>query len=394
MDIKEVLIKGVEKVYPSQEALERVLKSGKKIRLYCGYDPTATSLHLGHAIAIRKLAQFQKLGHEVIFLIGDFTGIIGDPTDKTAARKRLTRAQINKNFKNYKKQASKILKFSGKNPAKIMFNSKWNSKLDSFELIELASNFTVQQMLIRDMFQQRLKKDKPIYLHEFLYPLFQAYDSVAMDVDLEIGGNDQTFNMLRGRDLMKVLKNKEKFVLTTKLLADPQGQKMGKTEGNVINLDEPPKETFGQIMAWPDSLIFPGFELCTDLSMAEISKIKAQKNNPRDDKARLAREIVSIHHSKSAALKAEKEFNKVFKEGKKPTNISEIKCKEGINSTSSTLVITGLAPSRSAADRLIEQGAIDIVINGKAINKYKEKNIKVKKGMIIRVGKRKFIKIA
>jgi tyrosyl-tRNA synthetase len=349
-EIKEVLEKGVEKIYPSKEALEKVLKSGKRIRLYCGFDPTSPTLHIGNAIQIRKLAQFQKLGHEMIFLLGDFTGMIGDPTDKIAARRMLTRQQVKNNLKNYKKQASKILKFSGKNPAKIMFNSKWSDKLNFIKLIELASNFTVQQMITRDMFQERIKKHKPIYLHEFLYPLAQAYDSVAMNVDLEIGGNDQTFNMLCGRDLVKAVKNKEKFVLTTKLLNDSSGKKMGKTEGNIINLDEKPEEMFGKIMAWPDSLIIPGFELCTDLSLEEIDKIKKQKNNPRDDKVRLAREIVSIHHSKLLAEKAEKEFNRLFREGKKPTNIPEVEFNEGIGLTSAVLVETGLAPSRSAAD--------------------------------------------
>ena len=387
--IKQVLEKGVEKIYPSKEALERKLKSGKRIRLYCGYDPTTPSLHIGHAITLRKLAQFQKLGHEVIFLIGDFTALIGDPTNKRATRKRLTRKQISKNFKNYKKQASKILKFSGKNPAKVMFNSKWNSKLSPDKLMDLAFNFSVQQMLVRDMFRERIKKDKQILLPEFLYPLFQAYDSVAMDVDLEIGGNDQTFNMLRGRDLIKNLKNKEKFVLTTKLLVDPRGQKMGKTEGNVINLDEKPKEMFGKIMAWLDSLIFPGFELCTDLSIDEINKIKKQKNNPRDDKARLAREIISIHHSKSVAQKAEREFNRVFKEKKTPSAVRTFKS-SGKTGILDLLVKTKLAPSKSEAKRLIQQKAIKI--DNKIIKDWKQK-ITPKKGAILKAGKRKFIKL-
>lgn len=391
--IKEVLEKGVEKIYPSKEALERVLKSGKRIRLYCGFDPTSPKLHIGNAVQFRKLAQFQKLGHEVIMLIGDFTTMIGDPTDKSAARKKITRKEILKNAKNYKNLASKILRFSGKNPAKIMYNSEWNDKLTFINLIELASNFTVQQMIIRDMFQERIKKNRPIYLHEFLYPLAQAYDSVAMNVDLEIGGNDQTFNMLCGRDLIKIIKNKEKFVLTTKLLNDPTGKKMGKTEGNMINLDEEPTEMYGKIMSWPDSLIMSGFELCTDLSMEEINQIKKRKNNPRDDKARLAKEIVSIHHSKSLAEKAEKEFNRLFREGKKPTNIQEVEFNEGITSTSTILVETGLASSRSAADRLIKQGAVDIEMDGAVINKYREREIMPKQGMIIRIGKRRFIKL-
>ncbi len=388
--INELLTRGVERIYPSIGALEKVLRFGKRIRLYCGYDPTAPSLHIGHAITLRKLAQFQKLGHEVIMLIGDFTALIGDPADKTTARKRLTKQQVQNNFRNYKKQASKILKFSGKNPVKIMFNSKWNSKLDTFKLIDLAFNFTVQQMLARDMFQKRLEKDKPILLPEFLYPLFQAYDSVAMDVDLEIGGNDQTFNMLRGRDLMDKIKNKEKFVLTTKLLTDPSGQKMGKTEGNIIGLDESPKEMFGQIMAWPDSLIFSGFELCTDFSLDEIDKIKKQKNNPRNDKARLAREIVSIHHSKLAAQKAEKEFNRVFKEKQIPSQVTSYKLQVTRINILDLLVKTKLAPSKSEAKRLVEQGAVKI---DKQVIEDWRKEISIKGGSVLQVGKRKFIKL-
>jgi len=395
--IKEALEKGVEKIYPSKQALEKVLKSGKRIKLYCGYDPTAPNLHIGHAITIRKLAQFQELGHEVIFLIGDFTGMIGDPTDKISARKKLTKEQVNKNLKDYKKQASKILKFSGKNPAKVMFNSKWNSKLSFAELINLTSNFTAQQIIARDMFKKRVSEDKLIFLSEFLYPVIQAYDSVAMDVDLEIGGSDQMFNMLRGRDLMKKLKNKEKFVLTTKLLEDSTGKKMGKTEGNVVNLNESPKEMFGKIMSWSDSLIFSGFELCTDISMDEINKIKRQKNNPRDDKAKLAYKIVSIHHSVQAAQRAEKEFNKVFKEKKAPSYLKSYKLQAETLDVLDLLIRTQLSSSKSEAKRLIEQGAVKL--DGKTIKNWQEKIIPKKclsadrQGMILRVGKKKFIKL-
>jgi len=390
--IEEILKKGVEKIYPNPEALEKLLKSGKRIRLYCGFDPTSPSLHIGNAIQLRKLAQFQKLGHEVIFLIGDFTGMIGDPSDKTAARKKLSRKETLENLKNYKKQASKTLDFTGKNPAKVLYNGEWNNKLKFGDLIELASNFTVQQMIIRDMFQERIKNNKPIYLHEFLYPLAQAYDSVAMDVDLEVGGNDQTFNMLCGRDLMRALKNKEKMVLTTRLLADSSGKKMGKTEGNMVNLDEEPDQMYGKIMSWPDDLIISGFELCTDFSIDEIRMIsenlKSGKTNPRDEKAKLAKTVVSIHYDKKTAEESEKEFNLFFREGKNPTHIPESKYNEGTTSTANLLVELGLAGSRSAADRLIKQDAVDIEIDGMMINKYKEKETIVKKGMVIRVGRK------
>lgn len=386
--IQEVLIRGVERIYPSKEALEKRLSSGKKLKIYCGYDPTAPSLHIGHAITLRKLAQFQKLGHEIIMLIGDFTGMIGDPTDKSAARKRLTRKEVLDNAKNYQKQASKILSFSGKNPAKILYNSQWSDKLTSKELIELSANFTVGQMLVRDMFQQRIKNNKPIFLHEFLYPLFQAYDSVVMDVDLEVGGNDQTFNMLCGRDLLKALKNKEKFVLTTKLLVDPTGKKMGKTEGNIVNLDEEPKEMFGKIMSWSDELISLGLELCTDLSMEDIKEI--EKLNPRDAKARLAKEITAIFHSQKEADQAEKEFEKVFKNKEKPSDIPTKKLSVKKMNITELLVQIKLASSKGEARRLIEQGGVKI--NSKKITDWK-KEIGLESGMVIQAGKRKFVKI-
>lgn len=401
--IDEVLRKGVEKIYPSIGALEKILKSNKRIRLYCGYDATAPSLHLGHTVTLRKLAQFQALGHEVIMLIGDFTTMIGDPTDKTADRKRLTRKEILGNLKNYKKQVSKILKFSGENPAKVMFNSKWNNKLTPSELIDLASKFTVHQMLARDMFKQRIKSNKTIVLSEFMYPLFQAYDSVAMDVDLEVGGNDQTFNMLRGRDLMKTLKSKEKLVLAVKLLVvDPSGRKMGKTEGNMVVLNEKPGEMFGKIMSWPDEVIVSSLEFCTDLSIKEVEEIskqiKTKQLNPRDAKARLAREIVSIHHSKTVASDAEKEFNRVFKEKQIPSKLKSYKLpasqQDGQAKKLNILELlakTKLAPSKAEAKRLVEQRGVKI--DGKVVKDWK-KEISLKSGMILQVGKRRFIKLA
>lgn len=392
--INEVLARGVEKIYPDFKSLKAKLKTGKRIRLYCGYDPTSSSLHIGHTITLRKLAQFQELGHEVIMLIGDFTAMIGDPTDKTAARKKLTRDEVKKNLKNYKKQASNILKFSGSNPAKIMYNSKWNDKLKFVDLIDITSNFTVQQMIVRDMFQRRINDNKPIYLHEFLYPVAQAYDSMVMDVDLEIGGNDQIFNMLCGRDLMKAVRNKEKFVLALKLLVDSSGKKMGKTEGNMINLDDSPKNIYGKVMSWPDSFIVPGFELCTDISMDNIDKIEKDvednKINPRDAKAKLAWKITSIYKGEKAASDAEKEFNKIFKEKKIPSKIPSYKLTIADVDIINLLVETKLASSKSEAKRLTQQGAVKI--DNKSINNWKKK-IKIKKGTVIQVGKRRFLKL-
>jgi len=214
--IEELLSRGVENTYPKKEFLEARLKSGEQLTFYTGYDPTGASLHIGHGITMLKLRQFQDLGHKIIMLIGDFTGMIGDPTDKTSARQKLTRKQVLENCKNYKKQSEAILNFKGSNKVEVKYNSKWLGKMSFEDVVELSSHFTVQRMMERDMFESRMKEEKPIYLHEFLYPLMQGYDSVAMDVDGEVGGNDQTFNMLAGRTLMKDLKNKEYFRRTTK----------------------------------------------------------------------------------------------------------------------------------------------------------------------------------
>ncbi len=393
--INRLLTRSVEKIYPDRASLERLLLSGKRIRLYCGYDPTGPALHFGHVITLKKLAQFQELGHEVIMLIGDFTGMIGDPTDKTAARKKLSRGEVIRNSANYQKQASRFLRFEGENPAKLFYNSQWSDKLAFPDLIELAANFTVQQMITRDMFQERLKIGRPIYLHEFLYPLAQANDSVMMDVDLEVGGNDQTFNMLCGRDLMKVLKNKEKFVLVLKLLTDPSGKKMGKTEGNLISLDEPAGEMYGKIMAWSDGLIGSGLELLTDTSLTEIKEILAAiekgKLNPRDAKAKMAKEIVSLCFGKKETEDAEKEFNKVFRENELPSSISEVKINEKELPVLELLLKTGLVFSKGEARRLIEQKGVKI---DEEVQEDWQKKIAIKKGQVIQVGKRKFARIA
>ncbi len=234
-----------------------------------------SSLHLGNFVGLMKLRQFQKLGHEVIFLIGDFTGMIGDPTDKSATRRMLTREETIKNSQTWKEQASRVLEFKGPNAVKFMFNSQWLDKVSFKDLINITSNFTVQQMIERDMFQKRLKEEKPIYLHEFLYPVAQAIDCVDMEVDLEIGGEDQTFNMLAGRTLMKAMKNKEKYVLSTKLLVDKDGNKVGKTTGNALFLDSSPEKFYGGIMSFPDEVINLSFELLTEIPLEGLAeKIK------------------------------------------------------------------------------------------------------------------------
>ncbi|MDP2864208.1 MAG: tyrosine--tRNA ligase [bacterium] len=383
--IEEVLTRGVENIYPNRKALEKVLKSGKKLRVYNGIDPTG-NLHLGHLVVLRKLRQFQDLGHETIVLIGDFTATIGDPTDKYATRKTLTREQVLAYAKNYKKQIGKFLDFNKSN-VRFLHNEEWTNKLKPIDMLALASKFTVARLLERDMFQRRIKAGRDIHVHEFLYPIFQAYDSVTMDVDLEIGGNDQTFNMLEGRTLMKKMKNKEKFVLTTKLLVDPKGKKMGKTEGDIVNLDEKPEKMYGKIMSWADEVIGVAFELCTDIPMAEVKQI----TNPRDAKARLAKEIVSVCHNKKVADLAEKEFNKVFREKKLPSEIPVIKIEEKSLNILDLLVKTKLASSRAEAKRLVLQKGVKI---DSQTQEDWQKVIQIKKGQVIQVGKRKFVRVS
>ena len=389
---EELLTRGVSSVYPNKEFVQKKLDKGEKLTVYLGIDPTGPTLHIGHSVAIKKLSDFQKAGHKVFLLMGDFTAMIGDPTDKGAARKQLTHKEVMNNLKLYKKQASSILFFKGKNPAQIKFNSKWLSKMNFEEVVNLASNMTVSQMLERDMFQKRIKEDKPIFMHEFLYPLMQGYDSVAMDVDGEIGGNDQTFNMLCGRDLMKSLKNKEKFVLTMKLLEDNSGKKMGKTEGNMAALSDTPDMMFGKIMSWTDGLILPGFELCTNVSTSEIKEIEKSlqpsSTNPKDFKLRLAKEITLIYHGEDKAEKAKNNWENIFKNKETPEDAKEIKANKK-DLLIDLFLKNEIVSSKSEFRRLVEGGA---VTNMEINEKISSANELVKNG-VYKIGKKRFCKI-
>ena len=244
--IDHLLTRGVDRIYPSREALEKVLRSGKKLRLYQGFDPTGTQLHIGHAVAMRKLREWQDLGHHVIFLIGDGTGQAGDPSGKTKSREKfMTREELRANARDYVKQASKIVRFDGDNPVEILYNSDWLNTLTLVDILEILQHFSWQQLSERDLFDVRRKRGEEINMREFIYPVLQGYDSVAMNVDLEMGGTDQTFNMLAGRHLVKAMQGREKFVMTVPLLADAKGVKIGKTEGNVIGLTDPPNDFYG-----------------------------------------------------------------------------------------------------------------------------------------------------
>jgi len=356
-----VLTRGVTMVYPTAEKLREALLSGKRLRLYNGMDPTSPFLHIGHAMQLRKLREFQDLGHEVILLLGSFTAMIGDPTDKLATRKSLTKEEVLANAATYKKQASKFLRFNGANAAKLMFNDKWLGKMDFADVIGLASHFTVQQMMERDMFAKRAEEKKPIYLHEFMYPLMQGYDSVAMDVDLEVGGNDQTFNMLAGRTLMREMKQKEKFVLTLSLLTNSEGKKMSKSEGGIVALSDAPEEMYGKIMSMDDSMILPYFKLATDFADEEIAAIEsaiAGGMNPRDAKMRLAGEVVTMCHNPKAAKAAQEHFLQVFSRKEMPDVIPELSLNGRAMTIIDVLVEAGFAPSKGEAKRLIEQGGV------------------------------------
>ena len=394
--IEAVLTRGVENIYPDKNSLKKVLLSGKQITLYCGYDPNSPTLHIGHGITIAKLAQFQKLGHKVIFLFGDFTGQIGDP-DKENVREQITHKQVLENLHDWKKQIKNLIDIKN---IEFKFNSKWLGKLSFTDLINIAQYFTVQQMLDRDMFDKRIKEGKPVYLHEFFYPLMQAYDSVAMDVDLELGGNDQTFNMLAGRTLMKAIKNKEKFVLTTKLLADPTGKKMGKSEGNMITLVDEPADMYGKIMSWPDEMIIPAFEILTAVSDETLLEVKDQlqlnKVNPRDVKMQLAHEVVEIYLGEPAADEGEEQFKRVFQSGQRPTELKEVvidtdKFNEGKIGILDLFVAAGLAKSNGEVRRLIKAGAI-IVDDDKVTHDTLEVEIP-DEGLVLQRGKKLFAKV-
>lgn len=379
MSIDEVLTRSVDKILPDRDALAKLMQK-RKIKVYFGIDPSNPQIHLGNAVALRKLAQFQELGHKVILLIGDFTGMIGDPTDKSTARKKLTKKEVEENAKTYKQQASMILKFDGPNAAEIKFNSAWLGKLSSYEIIELISNLTSAQLEERDMFVTRKKEGKPVFMHEMVYPILQGYDAVAMNVDLEIGGTDQTFNMLVGRHLMKTLKNKEKFVLTVPLLLSTDGQKMGKSTGNFIPIDDKPAGTFGKIMSIRDDLLSQYFELCTDIDSKSVDLPK-----PMDTKKQLAHEIVKIYHGAQEAKKAQDEFERVFQKGETPEEILKIKVNEDITIVDFVSTQVG---SKSEAKRLIDQGAIEV----DSIS-VKDAQSKLKNNSTVRIGKKKFVRI-
>ena len=379
--MEEILTRGVETILPDREVLLSRLEQGP-IKLYFGIDPTAPSLHLGHLASLLKVKDFQQVGNGVIIMFGDFTARIGDPTDKDAVRKVLSREEVTANMADYENQILKVL-----DQTKTTFrrNSEWLDRLSPQDFLELAGKFTERELTERDMFVERKKQGKPVYVSELLYPMLQGYDSVALDVDLEIGGNDQLFNMLAGRDLLKKIKNKEKFVLTTKLLVDPTGKKMGKTEGNMATLIDSPSEIFGQIMSWPDTLTPLGFEILTRLP-TDIYR-EALAGHPKEAKLLLAKEVVKIIKGEAAAEQAHQDFENTFAGGEGEVSAKEIEVEVGVN-LDQVLIDQQLIKSKAEFRRLVEQGGIDYA--GQIVTELKQP---VDRPGLIRVGKHRFIKI-
>ena len=384
-------------IYPSKDELEKALKSGRRLKFYIGVDATGPKLHLGHIIPVMKMAELQKMGHRVIFLIGDFTARIGDPTDRSAARVMLSEEEISTNIKLFKEQIAPYVDFDlDTNPAQLVTNSTWNSDLTLSSLIDLASNFTVQQMLERDMFQLRLKENKPVYLHEFLYPLIQGFDSVAMQVDGEFGGRDQTFNMLAGRTLSKNLKNIDKFVITTHFLLSADGvTKMSKSIGNCIFINDSAQDKYAKVMAIPDNLIIHYYQLATNLSDADIAKIQEdidKGTDPMQLKKTLAQTITAMHNGEDQAAKAASFFERTVQNNEAPDEIAEFK-RAGLGTeieTKDLLLAAKLAPSASEAKRLIRSGAVEF--DGKKIEDPSSK-INPADVSVIKVGKKKWLKL-
>ena len=390
IDLNTLLNRGVADVIVREE-LEKKLKSGKKLRVKLGIDPSGADLHLGHMVVIKKLREFQEAGHHIMLLFGNFTGQIGDPTDKLNARPPKTQKELEKNAKTYLDQVSKVLDIK---KIEVMWNADWLGKLKFADVVNLAQVFTVHQMLERDMYQDRIKKNNPIYMHEFLYPLMQGYDSVAMKADLELGGTDQTFNLLAGRPIQKAYEQEPQNVLTVPLLIGTDGKdKMGKSLGNYIGINESPKDMFGKTMSITDDLILDYFELATDVTMEELKKIKKELSsgkNPRDLKVRLAKEIVTFYHSKKDADNAEQEFINMFQKKDLPDEIDTKKMSKKTWNIVDLLAETKLVGSKSEGRRMVEQGGVKI--DQEKVESIDEE-ISLSSEKLVQVGKRKFLKV-
>lgn len=394
-EISDALLRirrGSDEILPLAE-LEKKLAAGRPLRVKAGFDPTAPDLHLGHTVLINKLREFQRLGHHVIFLIGDFTGMIGDPSGRSATRPPLTRAEVKANAATYQRQIFRIL---DPDKTEIAFNSSWMDKMTAADLIRLAASQTVARMLERDDFEQRYKSGRPIALHEFLYPLAQGYDSVALQADVELGGSDQKFNLLMGRQLQQAAGQPPQVVLTMPLLEGTDGaQKMSKSLGNYIGIDEPAPEMFGKLMSISDQLMWRYFDLLSFRPLAEIASFRraiAEGANPRDIKFRLAREIVARFHDAAAANAAEADFITRFSNNALPEQIAEVEIKidqDGLP-LANLLKAAGLVASTSEAHRLVRQGAVRI--DGRRVGDSR-RVLPPGFSAVIQIGKRKFARV-
>lgn len=394
MDIEntiKIMLKGAADhtdVKEIEEKLKKVEKEGRPLRIKLGLDPSAPDIHLGHAVVLRKMKQLQDLGHEVIIIIGDFTGMIGDPTGKSKTRKALTREQVRENAETYQKQILKIL-----DPTKttVRYNSEWLDKLNFKEVIELCAKCTVARILERDDFQKRYTNNQPIALHEFFYPLMQAYDSVAIKADLELGGTDQTFNVLMGRNIQKDYGQDSQITLFMPLLEGIDGvEKMSKSLGNYIGIDEDANTMYEKVMKIPDGMIIKYYNLCTDMHPDDVAKIEERLNvceNPRNIKMELAKEITRLYHTEEEASQAEEHFKTAYQKQEAPEDIEEIKFE---NSILDTLLKTKKATSKGELKRLFEQGAIKI--DGEKITDFQALN-NFEGELIIQIGKGSFYKI-
>lgn len=392
----EIIKRGTSEIIPEDEVIEKLKKAEKEnkpLNVKLGCDPTRPDLHLGHSVVLRKLAQFQQLGHQAILIIGDFTGMIGDPSGRNATRPPLTFEQARENAKSYWEQASKIL---DPKKTKIVYNSDWLGKMNFEDVIRLASHYTVARMLERDDFTKRYKSGVPISMHEILYPLAQAYDSVAIESDIELGGTDQKFNLLVGRDIQREFGLEPQAILTMPLLVGTDGtEKMSKSYDNYIGIDDTPQDIFGKTLSIPDNLIYTYYELTTDVSLEKLEEIKKTledgKTNPRDIKRELAKTLVTMYHNEEAAQKAEQEFDKIFIKKDIPDDIPELEVEKSKSTSIMDLIVdVNFASSKGEARRLVQQGGVSL--DGNKITDIGFEITFVGE-QILKVGKRKFIKL-
>lgn len=388
---EEIITRGVANIIPSSEGLAKALSGGRKLKVYFGIDPTATHIHLGHAVLLRKLQKLSDLGHEVTFLVGDFTALIGDTSDKDTERPILTSKQIEENFATYKKQAEKVLDFK---KVKLVHNSAWLKKLTFEEIVKLCQHFSAGDFVGRELIKKRLSGGQKVGLHELLYPVMQGYDSYHLDTDLQLGGTDQTFNMAAGRTLQKDLRGKESFVLASEFLMGTDGRKMSKSWGNAIWLDDQPDEIYGKVMSLKDDLLVPYFKLATNFPLSEVEDINRRLINgslpPLEAKKNLAFQIVTELWGKETAVKAQAEFERVFQNRQLPSEIEEINLGDQPILMMAALVKSGLASSNSEAKRMITQGAVSL---NEASFTDSNGHFKPETGQVIRVGRRRFVKV-